>query len=419
MSNFCIIILAAGEGKRMKSDIPKVLHEICGKPMVNHVVDAARKLSPKKLIVVAARKWPQVKDVLAKDVSVVYQKLPLGTADAVKAAKDKIPANTKDVIVLYGDTPLITEETIRNLYNYHCEKNATCTVLTTFLENPKGYGRILRNESGQFIGIVEDKDATYQQKSIKEINTGMYCFKKDDLLLALEYIKPLNKSGEFYLTDVFSWLFNKNKKIDACIADSCSEVIGVNSLAQLLEAGGLLHRRILEKYVSAGVRIMDASTTFIDETAVIGAGTQIFPFTFIDKNVSIGKKCSVGPFCHLREGAILKDRVSIGNFTEIKNSSLGEGTFMRHMSYLGDTKVGRGVNIGAGTVVANFDGKKKNKTVIKDRAFVGCNSVLIAPVVIGNKAVVGAGSVVTRGHNVRDGATVVGVPAKEIKRKKH
>ena len=402
----------------MKSSIPKVLHEICSKPIIHYVVDAAKKMAPKKIIVVIRRKKPQVRKVLDRTVGVAYQHRPLGTADAVKAAKSEIPSNTKDVIVLYGDTPLIQEATIRTLYDFHVEKNASCTILTTFLDNPKGYGRILRNETGQLIGIIEDKDADYQQRSIREVNTGMYCFKKDDLLEALEYIRPLNRSGEFYLTDVVSWFFHKNKKIDACVADDYHEVLGVNSQAELMEATEIIRKRILGRFVENDVYVFDFLTTFIHETVKIGPGTQIFPFTFIEKDIVIGRDCSIGPFCHLREGSVLKDKVSIGNFTEIKNSSLGKGTLIRHMCYLGDTKVGRKVNIGAGMVVANFDGKRKHKTVIKERAFIGCDSVLIAPVVVGKNAVVGAGSVVTRDHNVPDGAIVFGVPAKVIKKSK-
>ncbi|MEK7850049.1 MAG: NTP transferase domain-containing protein [Candidatus Omnitrophota bacterium] len=418
MSNFCVIILAAGEGKRMKASVPKVLCEICGKPMVQYVVEAASLIKPKKIIVVIGRKRAQVKDVFASNVRVACQEKPLGTADAVKAAIKDIPPDAKDVIVLYGDTPLITEETIRVLYDFHSSRNVSCTVLTTFLDNPRGYGRILRNEAGQLVGIIEDKDANYQQKNIREINTGMYCFKKDELLEALKYVKPAANTAEFYLTDVFSWLFSRNRKIDACVVDTSQEVLGVNSQGQLLEAAEILRRRVLERFLEAGVSIADFKTIFIDASVQIGSGTKVLPFTVIEKGVSVGKDCSIGPFCHLRQGAVLKDKVSVGNFTEIKNSYLDEATRVRHVSYIGDTKIGKKVNIGAGTVVANFDGKKKNKTIIKDKAFVGCDTVLIAPVSIGKNAIVGAGSVVTRDHNVPDGALVVGVPAREIKRKK-
>lgn len=418
MSNFCVIILAAGEGRRMKAVVPKVLCELCGKPMVQYVVEAAGSIKPKRIIVVVGRKRSQVKEVLGSGVRVAYQEKPLGTADAVKAAIKDIPPDAKDVIVLYGDTPLITEETIRVLYDFHTSRNVSCTVLTTFLDNPMGYGRILRNEAGQLVGIIEDKDANYQQKNIREINTGMYCFKKADLLEALKYVKPAANTAEFYLTDAFSWLFSRNRKIDACVVDTSQEVLGVNSQGQLLEAAEILRRRVLERFLEAGVSIADFKTIFIDASAQIGPGTKVLPFTVIDKGVCVGKDCSIGPFCHLRQGSVLKDKVSVGNFTEIKNSYLDESSRVRHVSYIGDTKIGRKVNIGAGTVVANFDGKKKNKTIIKDKAFVGCDTVLIAPVVIGKNAIVGAGSVVTRDHNVPDGALVVGVPAREIKKRK-
>lgn len=418
MKKFCVVILAAGEGKRMKSRTPKVLHEVGGKPMVLRVVDAAKEMFATKIIVVAGRHAPEIRKALDKKVELACQRKPLGTADAVKAAKSMIPADTEDVIVLYGDTPLIEATTIEALYDFHVKEGASCTVLTAFLDNPGGYGRILRDDAGKFIGIVEEKDADFAQKAIKEINTGMYCFKRDDLLQELELVSSLNKSGEFYLTDVFSQLFGKNKKIAAFQARDAFSVLGVNSKMELLWARQIVWRRILEKHLDAGVDIMDAATIFIDETAKIGAGTKIFPFTYIEKNVVVGKNCSIGPYCHLRENAVLKNGVSVGNFSEIKNSTLGDGTFMRHMSYLGDTEVGKKVNIGAGAVVANFDGKAKHKTVIKDHAFIGCDAVLIAPVVIGKNAVVGAGSVVTKRHDVAPGSVVVGIPAREIKAKK-
>jgi len=385
--------------------------------MISYVVEAAKKTAPKKIIVVVARKRLEVRDALGSDIKVAIQERQLGTADAVRAAVKDIPPGIKDVVVLYGDTPLITPETVQGLYDYHLAHGASCTVLSTFLENPRGYGRILRNEAGQLIGIIEDRDANFKQKSIKEINTGLYCFKKDDLLEGLEHIKPANAAGEFYLTDVFSWFFNKNKRIEASVSDNFQEVLGVNSRAELMEAAQVIRKRILLKHIERGVLIDDLSTVFVDETAEIGEGSRILPFTVIEEGVSIGCDCRLGPFAHLRPGVILKDRAKVGNFAEVKNSVLDTGSVMNHFGYLGDTAVGKNVNIGAGVVVANFDGKKKNKTVIKDKAFIGCDSVLIAPVVIGRKAVVGAGSIVTKGHNVADGEIVVGIPARPVKKK--
>jgi bifunctional UDP-N-acetylglucosamine pyrophosphorylase/glucosamine-1-phosphate N-acetyltransferase len=418
MSFFCAIILAAGEGKRMKSDLPKVLHKIGGRPMLVYVMDTARNIFASKVIVVVARRRLQVRDILDRRARVVIQEKQLGTADAVKAALKEIPGSAKDVLVLYGDTPLITKETILTLLEAHRASGAACTVLTTFLNNPKGYGRMLRNDSGQVIGIVEEKEATVAQKLIREINTGMVVFKKDDLYGGLKHVSASPVTGEYYLTDVVSWLFNKNRKVEACVADDSNEVLGINTPAELFEAGRVLRMRVCEKHCANGVAIVDPATTFIDPTAVIAAGTSIYPFTYIENDVRVGRHCSLGPFCHLRENAVLEDGCSVGNYTEIKNSTLGAGTFMRHMSYLGDTTVGASVNIGAGAVVANFDGKKKHRTVIKDKVFVGCDAVLVAPVTIGKNAVVGAGSVVTRNHNVGDGETVVGVPAKPLTRSK-
>ena len=403
----------------MKSKVPKVMHPVCGKPMINHVVAAAKALAPKKIVVVIGGQRKQVRDVLEKGIVVAQQKEQLGTADAVKSAVKEIPASSKDVVILYGDTPLIRKETVEALTAQHREADAACTVLTTHLANPRGYGRILRNPSGQVIGIIEDKEATQAQRAIREVNTGMYVFSKADLLEGLGHVQPAKKTGEFYLTDVLGWLFQKGRKVDACVAEESDEVLGVNAQMELLTAAHVLCRRVLERHMEAGVDIMDATTIFIDASAVIGEGTCVYPFTFIEKDVTIGRKCSIGPFCHLREGVVLEDGVRVGNYTEIKNSTLGKGTNMRHVSYLGDTSVGKGVNIGAGTVVANFDGKKKNRTAIGDKAFIGCDTVLIAPVVVGRDAVVGAGSVVTRGHNVADKSVVAGVPARPLKKTKN
>ncbi len=419
MTSFCVVILAAGEGTRMKSKVPKVMLPVSGTPMVNHVVAVAQALAPKKIIVVIGSQRRQVRDVLEKGVAVALQKEPLGTADAVKSAVPQIPASVQDVVIVYGDTPLIRRQTLEALTLHHREANAACTVLTTHLADPYGYGRILRDPSGQVIGIIEDKEATQAQRLIREVNTGMYVFSKADLLEGLEHVRPAKKSGEFYLTDVLGWLFQKGRKVEACAAPQSDEVLGVNSQMELLAAAQVLGRRVLERHMEAGVVLMDATTVFIDPTAVIGEGTCVYPFTFIEKDVTVGRHCRIGPFCHLRAGAVLEDNVRVGNYTEIKNSTLGKGTNMRHVGYLGDTCVGRSVNIGAGTVVANFDGKKKNRTAIGDKAFIGCDAVLIAPVVVGKDAVVGAGSVVTRHHNVADKSVVAGVPARPLKKQKN
>jgi bifunctional UDP-N-acetylglucosamine pyrophosphorylase / glucosamine-1-phosphate N-acetyltransferase len=246
----------------------------------------------------------------------------------------------------------------------------------------------------------------------------MVVFKKDVLCQGLQHVTASPVTGEYYLTDVVSWIFNKGKNVEACVAENSDEVLGVNTPGELAEAGRLMRLRICAAHAENGVVVMDPATTFIDPSARIAPQTVIFPFTYIEKNVTVGRACSLGPFCHLRENVVLEDGCSIGNWTEIKNSTFGAGTFMRHMSYVGDTTVGKSVNIGAGTVVANFDGKKKHRTIIKDKAFVGCDAVLVAPVVIGKNAVVGAGSVVTKNHDVGDGQTVVGVPAKTLSRPK-
>ncbi|MDD2866243.1 MAG: NTP transferase domain-containing protein [Candidatus Omnitrophica bacterium] len=417
MLKLCVIVLAAGEGKRMKSATPKVLHDVAWRPMLSFVMDAAASMKPKKTVVVLSPKRPEIRGILDKSVAVAFQKNPLGTADAVAAAVKDIPKDSNDVMVLYGDTPLIRPQTVRGLYEAHVARGASCTVLTTFLSDPRGYGRILRNDAGRFLAIVEEKDATAPQKAVREINTGLYCFNKEDLLAGLKHVRPDNKSGEYYLTDVLGWLFGSNKKVETVLAEDPQEVLGVNSRRDLREAAEVIRMRILESFEEQGVVIEDPKSTFIDPDVTIGSGTRIRPFTYIEKDVAIGRDCSVGPFCHLRPGAVLCDRVAVGNFAEVKNSTLGEESVMHHVGYLGDTETGRRVNIGAGTVVANFDGQKKNKTIIKDQAFIGSDAVLIAPVVIGKKAVVGAGSVVTRRHDVADRAVVAGVPARALKPK--
>lgn len=404
----------------MKSLVPKVLHEICGKPLLAHVLDAASVLKAAKTVVVLSPKRPQVRRILDKKISVALQKEALGTADAVSSAVRDIPSDCRDVMVLYGDTPLIRPQTVRALYQTHAETSASCTVLTTFLNDPRGYGRIVRSDAGHFLAIVEDKDADRTQKAIREVNTGLYCFKKDDLLETLKAVRPDNKSGEYYLTDVLSRLLEAGKKIETSLTEDPAEVLGVNSRKELQEAACVLRFRRLEALMEAGVWIEDPGTTFIDASARIGKETKIFPFTYIEKDVVVGEGCQVGPFCHLRSGAFLENGACVGNFTEVKNSRLREGSVMHHVGYLGDAMVGRNVNIGAGVITANFDGKTKNKTVIKDRAFIGSDAVLVAPVTIGKKAVVGAGSVVTRRHHVPDGGVVAGVPARPFgKSKKH
>jgi len=411
MSNFSVIILAAGEGKRMKSKRPKVMHLVFDTTMIDHVVAAAKGLGPKKVTVVVGEQHKQVR-VQGKGVTLAVQPVPRGTADAVKCAVKDIPRTAKDIIILYGDTPLIRKETLEALAAHHRASRASCTVLTTHLANPRGYGRILRDVSGQVIGIIEDKEATQGQRAIREVNTGMYVFAKDDLLEGLGHVQPASRTGEYYLTDVLGWLFQKGRRVDACVADDSEEVSGVNSQMELLNATQVMRRRVLEKHLEAGVGIMDVNTICIAPSTVIGEGTSIYPFTFIEGGVKIGRNCTIGPFCHLRVGTVLEDWVVVGNFTETKSTKIGRESWMCHFSYLGDATVGKKVNIGAGTVVANFDGKKKSRTAIGDDAFIGSSATLIAPVTIGKDAVVGAGAVVTHGHNVPDKGVVVGVPAR-------
>lgn len=418
MSKLAVIVLAAGEGKRMRSAVPKVMHEICQRPMLSYVLDAASSLKPKKIIVVLSPKRPEVKKILDKKIGIALQREQKGTADAVSCALKAVPSDCRQVMVLYGDTPLIKAQTVQALLRAHVEADAACTVLTAFPDDPKGYGRVLRNDGGRFLAIVEEKDATAGQKLVREVNTGLYCFDKEALAQELKNIRPDNNSGEYYLTDVLGRLLNSGRKVETASSEDPFEVQGVNSRKELFRAERAMRFALLENFMDEGVSIEDPASTFIASNVRIGRDTKILPFTYIEKDVVIGDGCVVGPFCHLRPGTVLGNKVSVGNFAEVKNSVLNEGAVMHHLGYLGDTSVGRKVNIGAGVVVANFDGKNKNKTVIRDQAFIGSNAVLIAPVKIGRKATVGAGSVVVSNHNVADKSVVAGVPARLLEGKK-
>ncbi len=411
------IILAAGKGVRMKSDLPKVLHAVAGKPMVLHVCAVAQEIGSLKTVVVVGHHAELVKQVLPKTALPVIQRQLLGTADAVKAALTKLRTFSGDVVILCGDTPLLRSETIKELIKRHRQTKSVCTVLTAKVPDPTGYGRIIRDPADQVLAIREHKDATEEEKLVTEINTGVYCFNIEQLRRGLSKIRLNEKKKEFYLTDIIETLVREEKAVAAYLMADYWEGLGVNNREELTVAEGLLRKRILQNLLSNGVGIVDPNTTYVAADAQIGVDTIIRPFTVIEENVRIGSRCVIGPFARLRPGTRIGNNVEVGNFAEVSRSQLGDGSRMKHFGFLGDALVGQRVNIGAGVVTANYDGKNKNLTVIKDDVFVGSDSILVAPVTIGKKAMTGAGSVVTAGKNVPDGKIAVGIPARILARR--
>jgi bifunctional UDP-N-acetylglucosamine pyrophosphorylase/glucosamine-1-phosphate N-acetyltransferase len=417
-----IIILAAGKGVRMKSKLPKVLHPVCGKPMLLWVIDTVQDLS-EHVCVVLGHSAEQIRQVLPPHVEVRIQKEQLGTAHAVMSAQDFIDPND-DVMVLYGDMPLVKKETLMKVVDQHKNDENYVTIISTTMADPTGYGRIVRDPVGRFLKIVEEMEASDQEKMIKEINTGIYVFKGRALLETLPKIKPDNAKGEYYLTDSVCLL----EKVGIHRVDDSNQFLGVNDRVQLALAQKLKQREILEMLMLGGVTVVDPGSTYVEADVEVGCDTVLYPMTFLLGKTKIGEQCvigpmarienctvgnrvriissdcvgatieddvSVGPFARLREGTVLKSNVKIGNFVEVKNSKIGSRSKAQHLTYLGDATVGEDVNIGAGTITCNFDGKRKNPTFIEDEAFIGSNSCLIAPVRIGRGAFVAAGSVIT------------------------
>jgi len=416
--NVAIIILAAGKSTRMKSETPKVCHPICSRPMLGYVLDLVKSLKAQKVVAVLGYKHEEVRSLIPAGIKTVLQKKLLGTADAVKEAYGVLKGFKGTCLILYGDNPLLTKETIKKLLEHHRQNNLDATLLTAVLDKPEGYGRILRDKYASIRGIIEDKDADDCQKDIKEINTGIACFKSRVLFDALRSVKADNRKKEYYLTDAIGIIYKKGGLIDNVRLSDINEALGINSRVDLSKANSIMQARINEGWMKNGVSIVDQGSTFIGFDVKIGRDTVIYPFTVLEKGVRIGKRCSIGPFAHLRESAVVEDGCLVGNFLEIVRSKVGSKTLIKHFGYIGDTNIGKGVNIGAGTVTANFDGAKKNATVIKQGAFVGSDTVMVAPVVIGRNAVTGAGSVVTKGSVVPDNTIVAGVPARQLKKKK-
>ncbi len=418
MKELHAIILAAGKGTRMKDDVPKVLQPICGVPMVMHVVDALEKAGSLKMYAVIGHGGDAVREAFGSRVQTVEQTELLGTADAVRRAEGHFKEFNGDVLVVCGDAPLIRPETLSTLVDRHRRSGAGCTVLTAVIADPKGYGRIVRGADGRAVAIREDKDLSGDERSIMEINAGIYCFKSRSVFAALSEVRQNPRKKEFYLTDVVEIMVGKGWKIETLETDAPEEAWGVNTKIDLAQAAAVMRRRVLEALMLEGITIVDPMTTYIDAGVKIGRNTVIKPCTVIEGGVTIGKGCVVGPFAHLRPGTVIGDRTEIGNFAEVSRSTIGNGCFMKHFSFVGDATVGNQVNIGAGVVTANFDGAQKHPTTVETGAFVGSDAILVAPVHVGKNAVVGAGCVVAKEKNVPNGSVMVGVPGRVIGKKK-
>jgi bifunctional UDP-N-acetylglucosamine pyrophosphorylase/glucosamine-1-phosphate N-acetyltransferase len=348
---------------------------------------------------------------------IIPQLKPLGSANAVNSTKKYFQNFRGDILVLYSDTPLLKCETLKKLIKTHRAGRFSATLLTTNLSDPSEYGRVVRDEKGEIVKIVEEKDMTLYEEVIGEINVGAYCFKKEALFSNLDKIKMNKKKKEYYFTDIIDIFKKAKQSLGTFTTEDPSEGIGINSKRDLARANDIARIRVLDDMMAGGITIVDPASTYIDFEAGIGVDTIIYPNTIIEKDVEIGENCSIGPFARIRPGTRLDSGAQIGTFVELVRTKVGSGCKIKHRSYLGDAILGKNINIGAGTITANFDGKFKNKTVIKDNAFIGVGSILIAPVSIGKNAIVGAGSVVTKRHDVTDGKTVAGVPAKILHRK--
>lgn len=428
MSNRFSIILAAGQGTRMKSKLYKVLHPVCGKPMVQHVVDQVSQLKMEQIVTVVGYGAEKVKEQLDGQTTFVLQEEQLGTAHAVLQAKPLLGNKEGITLVVCGDTPLIRAETMQALIDLHEKSNAKATILTAFADDPTGYGRIIRNEEGLVSRIVEHKDATEDEKKVKEINTGTYCFDNLALFQALEKVSNDNAQGEYYLPDVIEILKSEGEIVAAYQTNQMDETLGVNDRVALAEAEKIMRRRINESLMKEGVTIIDPEHTYIDNDVIIGQDTIIYPGTIIKGKTIIGSECeigpnseihdckigdrtkikqsvasnseigsdvNIGPFAHIRPETSIGNEVKIGNFVELKKSQFGDRSKASHLSYIGDAQVGTDVNIGCGSITVNYDGKNKHLTKIEDGAFIGCNSNLVAPLTIGKGAYVAAGSTIT------------------------
>ena len=435
------MILAAGQGTRMRSKRPKVLHPVAGEPMIKHVVRALSGLNPHRLVVVVGYGAEEVRQALGDGYLYVEQEEQLGTGHALLRARQLLEGKGDTILVLFGDHPLITTKTLRHILDEHEKEEAVITILTFHPPDPTGYGRIRRDRAGQLVGIIEEATASEEEKRIREVNDGALCFREGWLWPHLEKIEPGDK-GEYYLTDLLALAVEEGERVLALSPEDEEEALGVNSRIDLARAEAVIRQRVRERLMLSGVTIVDPPSTFIDSTVRVGQDTVLHPHAILEGETTIGAGCSIGPGSHIRdtkvgdgcailhslvEGAVLEEKVHVGpfshlrpgthlasgvhvgNFVEIKESYIGPGTRVGHFSYIGDATLGREVNVGAGTITCNYDGERKHRTIVEDHVFLGSDTMLVAPVKIGTGAKTGAGSVVTK--DVPAGSLAYGVPA--------
>jgi len=445
------LVLAAGEGTRMRSSRPKVLHKILGKTLIERVVDTVEQLGLGRIEVVVSALDDGVRDILGSRTGYVVQNERLGTGHALMQAKGSFAGYEGGLLVLSGDSPLLTVGTLRNLIERHTTSGATATILTTCPADAMARGRVLRDPEGGVTCIVEESDASDNQKGVAEINVGTYCFDAGALFDALERVGTDNAQNEYYLTDVIEVLAREGKKMESVQTDDPDETIGINSRMDLAEATGLCRDRNLARLMRDGVTIVDPNACYVADDVKIGKDTAVYPGCWIEGKTVIGEGCTigphsvivdctigggtsvvlshcvgavigndtrVGPFSRIRPETRVGDRDRIGNFVELKKTEVGEDTSVSHLTYLGDAVVGSHVNVGAGTITANYDGVRKHQTVIEDGASIGSDTVLVAPVRVGKDAKTGAGAIVASGKDVAPGDVVVGVPARSIGKSK-
>ena len=401
------VILAAGKGTRMKSETPKVLHKIFDKTILGYVLDSVKSFSNEAFVIVG-HKAEVVTEFVNKNYSfakTVLQTPQLGTGHAVSMVCPQLENFDGLVLILCGDTPLVREKTLKKFVDEHIAAGADLSVMSTIFENPANYGRIIRCANGALEKIVEEKDATDVEKAVKEINAGIYCLNWAKIKPAFSQLTSSNAQGEYYLTDIIEWANRQGLSVKASVLEDSDEIYGINSRENLAIATRLMNQRKLHELMANGVTIVDPASTWISQDTEIGADTIVFPGTYIEgSNNKIGKNCKIGPFAHLRGDVEIADNVKIGNFVEVKKSKIGEHTNACHLTYIGDSELGANINIGAGTITANYNPltKVKSKTVLKDNVKIGSNTVLVAPVTVEEGANVGAGSVITK--NVPAGA---------------
>ena len=418
-SGTTVVILAAGKGTRMRSRRPKVLHPLCGRPLVAWVVEQALSIDADRVVLVVGHGAEEVgaagqAAAGSTPLEVVVQEPQLGTGHAVQVAAGSLEGAER-VVVLYGDMPLLRDESLAALVLAQREAGrGAIAMMTARPDDPRGYGRILRDPAGGFERIVEEKDCTPAQRALEEVNLGVYCFDGPALLQDLPRLSSENAQGEYYLTDLPGLAVGEGRPVVTVNLADPHEAAGVNTVSQLAEARWVMQSRILEAHMEAGVLIEDPATTYIDHGVEIGAGTHILPCTYVHTGVRIGEGCEVGPFTHLRSGTVLADGAQVGNFTECKNSTLGPGSKAKHLTYLGDTHIGARTNIGAGTIFANYDGKARHKSEVGDGVFVGSGTIVVAPNRLPDGTTTGAGAVVTRSADMQPGDVFVGVPARRL-----